>query len=331
MNGAGGLVAVHAHPDDETLSTGALLAAWAAAGRPVTVVTATRGERGEVIPAALRHLQGDGPGLAAHRSGELAAALAALGVTDHVFLDTLPDGPLAERRVDRRDRVFRTPEGAVSATTVALAGGAGVRYEDSGMAWVGTGQAGPGADVAAGAFVGVPLEAAAGRLAGLLRARRPAVVVTYDPQGGYGHPDHIRVHQVTMRAVELASDGGWRPAVWWRRTGRAQLAAGYRALRGPAVRAALGAAYHQLSLPDPDGPFPAVAVADDRIDLTVAVTADRVLAALAAYPTQVQAVTAVPGQDAIVGCYALSDGVLAPLLPDEGYVRIPAAHARRLL
>ena len=50
----GGLVAVHAHPDDESLSTGALLATWARAGLPTTVVTCTRGERGEVIGAASR-------------------------------------------------------------------------------------------------------------------------------------------------------------------------------------------------------------------------------------------------------------------------------------
>ena len=57
----GGLLAVHAHPDDETLATGALLATWALARRATTVVTCTRGERGEVIGQALAHLEGDGP------------------------------------------------------------------------------------------------------------------------------------------------------------------------------------------------------------------------------------------------------------------------------
>ena len=57
-----GLLAVHAHPDDETLATGGLLATWAGAGRPVTVVTCTRGELGEVIGGELAHLAGDGPG-----------------------------------------------------------------------------------------------------------------------------------------------------------------------------------------------------------------------------------------------------------------------------
>ena len=72
----GGLLAVHAHPDDETLATGALLATWARAGEPVTVVTCTRGERGEVIdtpahPTGVGHLEGDGPALAAFREQTL--------------------------------------------------------------------------------------------------------------------------------------------------------------------------------------------------------------------------------------------------------------------
>ncbi|TGJ98099.1 N-acetyl-1-D-myo-inositol-2-amino-2-deoxy-alpha-D-glucopyranoside deacetylase, partial [Actinotalea fermentans ATCC 43279 = JCM 9966 = DSM 3133] len=57
----GGLLAVHAHPDDETLATGALLATWAASGEAVTLVTCTRGEQGEVIGTELAHLEGDGP------------------------------------------------------------------------------------------------------------------------------------------------------------------------------------------------------------------------------------------------------------------------------
>ena len=304
-----GLLAVHAHPDDETLSTGALLAAWAATG-PVTVVTATRGERGEVIPEALGHLVGDGPALAAHRSGELAAALAALGVTDHAFLDTLPAGAGAGA-----DAGAGAPPHARRGQTP--------RYEDSGMVWLGAARAGAGV-VPAGAFVAAPIDEAVARLAGILRARRPAVVVTYDPDGGYGHPDHMRVHQVTMRAIALASTTEWRPAVWWRRTGRSTLAAGYLGLRSAQVRAALGAEYGRFTLPDPGGPFPSVAVHDDEIGLTVDATAvrERVLAALRAYPTQVQAVRAVAGEQALAGCYALSDRVLQPLLPDEGYVQV---------
>lgn len=78
---------VHAHPDDESIETGATMAKYAAEGAQVTLVTCTLGEMGEVIPAELAHLADDaGGGLGQHRIGELAAACAALGVTDHRFL-----------------------------------------------------------------------------------------------------------------------------------------------------------------------------------------------------------------------------------------------------
>lgn len=78
---------VHAHPDDESIETGATMAKYAAEGAQVTLVTCTLGELGEVIPAELAHLASDADGgLGQHRIGELAAACAALGVTDHRFL-----------------------------------------------------------------------------------------------------------------------------------------------------------------------------------------------------------------------------------------------------
>ena len=78
---------VHAHPDDETLETGATMAKYAAEGARVTLVTCTLGELGEVIPAELAHLAVDRDGgLGEYRIGELAAACRALGVTDHRFL-----------------------------------------------------------------------------------------------------------------------------------------------------------------------------------------------------------------------------------------------------
>lgn len=202
---SGGVLAVHAHPDDETLSTGGLLATFAAVGLPVCVVTCTRGERGEVIalPGTTSEgragLEGDGPALGAYREGELAAALVRLGggvdgAVEQVFLDTLPP--------------FGLPAtgGAPAAEPPAE-----VRYEDSGMAWVAPGVAGPAPDSPPTAFARVPLDESAGRLATLVRARRPAVVATYEPGGGYGHPDHVRAHQVTVRALELAADPSWRP------------------------------------------------------------------------------------------------------------------------
>jgi N-acetyl-1-D-myo-inositol-2-amino-2-deoxy-alpha-D-glucopyranoside deacetylase len=78
---------VHAHPDDESIETGATMAKYAAEGAQVTLVTCTLGEMGEVIPPELADLAWDaGGGLGQYRIGELAAACAALGVTDHRFL-----------------------------------------------------------------------------------------------------------------------------------------------------------------------------------------------------------------------------------------------------
>jgi N-acetyl-1-D-myo-inositol-2-amino-2-deoxy-alpha-D-glucopyranoside deacetylase len=78
------LLLVHAHPDDESIGTGATMAKYAAEGARVTLVTCTLGELGEIIPPALRHLLPDE--LGEYRIGELARACEALGVTDHRFL-----------------------------------------------------------------------------------------------------------------------------------------------------------------------------------------------------------------------------------------------------
>ncbi|WP_182113318.1 MULTISPECIES: PIG-L family deacetylase [unclassified Actinotalea] len=277
---AGGLLAVHAHPDDETLSTGALLATWAAAGRPVTVVTCTRGERGEVIGDELAHLEGDGPALAAHREHELAAALTALGVADHTYLD-------------------------------ALAGAPG-RIEDSGMAWLAVGRAGPAPDRPPTAFADVPLDVAARPLAALLLDRRPDVVVGYEPDGGYGHPDHVQAHRVLARAVDLASGAGHAPTVLWAALPEPELRRAYSVLaRAP---------WDGMAAPDPDGPLPsaAVPVADIDVRVEVAPVLDRVLAALDAHATQVQAVRRVEG-GAMVAGLALSNAVLQPVLARECY------------
>jgi len=194
--------------------------------------------------------------------------------------------------------------------------------------------------VPARALVAVPLDVAAGRLAGLLRERRPDLVVTYEPGGGYGHPDHVRAHAITMRAVELAvaATDGWAPAVAWAVAPAAALRAGYAALAtDPGARAVLVAAADDrrstreapLLLPDAAGALPSVAT-DAPVDLAVDVlpVRDRVLAALRAHATQVQAVAPLDHPDA-AACYALSNLVLAPVLPTESYVwapgRAPAA------
>ena len=81
------LLLVHAHPDDETIGTGATMAQYAAEGAHVTLVTCTRGEEGEILvdEHAHRAAQHDDT-LGEHREIELANAMAELGVTDHRWL-----------------------------------------------------------------------------------------------------------------------------------------------------------------------------------------------------------------------------------------------------
>ncbi len=156
------LLLVHAHPDDESIGTGATMAKYAAEGAQVTLVTCTLGELGEVIPPSLAHLAaGNEDRLGEYRIGELAAACAALGVTDHRFL-----------------------------------GGPG-RWRDSGMA-------GTAGNDDPRCFWQADLDEAADALLEVIREVRPQVLVTYDANGFYGHPDHIQAHRVAWRAFELA-------------------------------------------------------------------------------------------------------------------------------
>ncbi|HEY3547954.1 MAG TPA: PIG-L family deacetylase [Propionicimonas sp.] len=171
------VVFLHAHPDDETLATGVLLADLVDTGHKVAVVTATRGELGAVVPGPLSALEGT-PELVEHRLGELAGALAELGVTDHVFLGTPP-----ARDSNRPAR----------------------RYTDSGMRWLDEAEtiAGPGGDAGPDSLTSVPAEQAAADLAAYLRFFGADTLVAYDRRGGYGHPDHIACHHVARVAADL--------------------------------------------------------------------------------------------------------------------------------
>jgi N-acetyl-1-D-myo-inositol-2-amino-2-deoxy-alpha-D-glucopyranoside deacetylase len=153
------LLLVHAHPDDESIGTGATMARYAAEGARVTLVTCTLGELGEIIPPDLRHLLPDE--LGQHRIGELGRACQALGVTDHRFL-----------------------------------GGEG-RYRDSGMMGL------PDNDDPR-CFWQADVEEAAAALASIIEEVEAGVIVSYDANGFYGHPDHIQAHRVASRARELA-------------------------------------------------------------------------------------------------------------------------------
>ena len=172
FDGARKLLFVHAHPDDETISTGGTLAGLAAAGRSPGLVTLTRGERGEVVPGPFAGLQGTA-GLAPHRETELAAALAMLGVQDHAFLGQPP-----ARAAGLEPRV----------------------YEDSGMEWSPDGWAVAAADAPAAALTRAPAVEALNDLLALADAWRADAIVSYDARGGYGHPDHVFAHRAA-RAV----------------------------------------------------------------------------------------------------------------------------------
>ena len=172
---------VHAHPDDETISTGATIATLVAAGAQVTVLTCTRGERGEVIPADLQHLLASPETLGGHREAELAAALTALGVTDSRIL-----GNPNARWKGREPR----------------------RYRDSGMQWradgVATAIAAAGVDESdAHSLTAADAGEVAADIAAVMIDVEPDVVVSYAADGGYGHPDHIRAHEATRIAAEV--------------------------------------------------------------------------------------------------------------------------------
>lgn len=166
---------VHAHPDDESISTGATIATLVAAGDSVTVLTCTRGERGEVIPDDLAHLEGT-DGLGPVRELELAAAMAALGVRDHRML-----GSDDARWQGRDPRVYR----------------------DSGMRWSGSGTARALDTMDPWSLTSADLGEVAADIAAVMAEIEPDVVVSYRADGGYGHPDHIRVHQATRTAAEV--------------------------------------------------------------------------------------------------------------------------------
>ncbi|MEU0673278.1 N-acetyl-1-D-myo-inositol-2-amino-2-deoxy-alpha-D-glucopyranoside deacetylase [Streptomyces sp. NPDC006172] len=265
------LLLVHAHPDDESINNGATMARYAAEGVHVTLVTCTLGERGEVIPPELRHLAG--AALGAHRRRELAAAAAALGVTD-----------------------------------VRLLGGTG-RYADSGMMGL------PDNDDPA-CFWQADVDAAAAALAEVVLEVRPQVVVGYDDDGGYGHPDHIQAHRVAMRAVELAGNAGWSvPKVYWNRVPRSVAEAAFDRLqeRLPALPFAKSAAVSDVPGVVDD------ALITTEIDGTAHAAAKA--AAMRAHATQIEVA---PDDSAFV----LSNELAQPLFTTEYYQLVRGERAQ---
>ncbi|MDR3664182.1 MAG: mycothiol conjugate amidase Mca [Mycobacterium sp.] len=153
------LMAVHAHPDDESSKGAATTAMYAADGVRVMVVTLTGGERGDILNPAMDLPEVHGR-ITEVRRDEMAKAAEILGVEHHWlgFVDSgLPEG----------DPLPPLPDGC---------------------------------------FAVVPIEHPVERLVQVIREFRPHVMTTYDENGGYPHPDHIRCHQVSIAAYEAAAD-----------------------------------------------------------------------------------------------------------------------------
>ncbi|MFD2465987.1 mycothiol conjugate amidase Mca [Amycolatopsis silviterrae] len=153
------LMAVHAHPDDESSKGAATMAKYVADGHEVMVVTCTGGEAGSVLNPAM-----DRPEVLANmteiRREEMARAAKILGVS-HRWLGFIDSG---------------LPEGD------------------------------PLPPVPEGSFAVIPLEESTEALVRAIREFRPHVITTYDENGGYPHPDHIRTHEVSMAAFDAAGD-----------------------------------------------------------------------------------------------------------------------------
>lgn len=175
--GAERVLFVHAHPDDETLTTGGTIATLVDGGATVTVVTCTRGELGGVVPSELKHLEGSGEALAELRSAELASALAVLGVTDHRFLGS-----------DGARRAGLSPR----------------RYTDSGRRWVASGTRSDGAEAASDdSLCAATFGEVAADIATVINAVKPDAVISYDAAGGDGHPDHVRASEASRHAAKV--------------------------------------------------------------------------------------------------------------------------------
>jgi LmbE family N-acetylglucosaminyl deacetylase len=146
------LVCFHAHPDDESIATGGVMAKAAADGHDVVLVVATGGEEGEVPDVFL----GDGESRGERRLQETMGSAGVLGVKAVEWLG----------------------------------------YRDSGMVDTPTTRNPE-------CFWQADVEEAAAKLAAILRAHDCDVLTIYDPNGNYGHPDHVQVHRVGARAAEL--------------------------------------------------------------------------------------------------------------------------------
>jgi N-acetyl-1-D-myo-inositol-2-amino-2-deoxy-alpha-D-glucopyranoside deacetylase len=219
----------------------------------------------------------------------------------------------AQLAVDHADQLGGYRIGELTAALRALGldgptylGGPG-RWRDSGM--VGT------EPRSRQRFVDADQREAVGALVDIIRTLRPHVVVTYDPNGGYGHPDHIQTHVVTTAAVAAAGSSGdyagqpWQvPKFYWTVIARSAFVAGWEVLEPGDLRP-------QWIVPPPDGEFGELGFPDEKIDAVIddpSVLPAKV-AALRAHATQL---TLGPTARAL----ALSNNLALPVVAQEHYI-----------
>ena len=152
------LIAVHAHPDDESSKGAGTYAHYLDRGVEVLIVSCTGGERGDVLNELAARDPRSRRDLAGLRRSEMARAQEIIGF-DHTWLG----------------------------------------YEDSGLP-------GEGEEIPAGSFADVPKDVSAEALVRVIREFKPHVMITYNEQGGYPHPDHIRCHEISRIAWECSGD-----------------------------------------------------------------------------------------------------------------------------
>lgn len=225
--------------------------------------------------------------------------------------EVIPPG-LAHLAPDREDALGPQRIGELAAAMKQLGvadhrflGGTG-RYRDSGMMGVEQNHR-------AGAFWSADLDAAAAHLVEVIREVRPQVLVTYDPDGGYGHPDHIQAHRVAMRAVDLAAESAFRAdlgephtiaKIYWNRAPRSVVEERFRWMEG-ALR------HSPFTTPGVVADVPGV-TDDERITTEIDGTAfaPAKAAAMRAHATQIE----VQGP-----LFVLSNGLAQPIFDVEYY------------
>ncbi|GLE54498.1 N-acetyl-1-D-myo-inositol-2-amino-2-deoxy-alpha-D-glucopyranoside deacetylase [Mycobacterium montefiorense] len=252
----------------------------------------------------------------AARGAQVSVVTCTLGEEGEVIGDRW-----AELAVDRADQLGGYRIGELTAALQALGIGAPIYLGGAGR-WRDSGMAGTDNKRRRERFVDADEREAVGELVAIIRGLRPHVVVTYDPNGGCGHPDHIRAHAVTTAAVEAAGGADYPgepwtvPKFYWTVLAVDAFLTAWHALD----RDDLLPGWTILPQEEFDFGYP-----DESIDAVVATPPDALaakVAALGAHATQV--VVGPTGR----AC-ALSNNMALPILGDEHYVLVAGSAGDR--